>query len=191
MTGKLFIISAPSGAGKTTLVNAVVDRLNKQFLLQRLVTYTSRKRRPKEIDGSDYHFLTSDEFKQRIARNYFLEYSCEYHNYYGSPTYIIQQLQKGISVIGILDQFGAQQIAKKIDNVVFVWLYTSSLTILQERLEKRNTNLEEIQRRLEIAKNELHREKEKPFYEYHICNDNFDHALHKLEHIIMCFLRSK
>jgi len=159
--------------------------------LQRLITYTSRKRRSKEIDGTDYHFLTSDEFKQRIARDYFLEYSCEYHNYYGSPAYIIQQLQKGISIIGILDQFGAQQIAKKIDNVVFVWLYTSSLAILQERLEKRNTNLEEIQRRLEIAKSELHREKEKPFYKYHICNDNFDYALHKLEHIIVSFLRSK
>lgn len=191
MTGKLFIISAPSGAGKTTLINAVVDRLNKQFSLQRLITYTSRKKRPGEIDGADYHFLTSDEFKQRIARDYFLEYSCEYHNYYGSPSYIIQQLQKGISIIGILDQFGAQQIEKKIDNVVSVWLYTSNLTILKQRLEKRNTDPKEIQKRLEIAKNELHREKEKPFYKYHICNDNFDHALQKLEHIIVSFLRSK
>lgn len=191
MAGKLFIISAPSGAGKTTLINAIIERLNQQFLLERLITYTSRQKRPTEIDGSDYHFLTPDDFKKRITQDYFLEYSCEYHHYYGSPGYILQQLERGVSIIGTLNQFGAQAIAEKMGDVVLIWLYTSNISILRERLEKRSTAPEEIEKRLAIAKNELYREQKNPFYQYHICNDNFEDALQKLERIILSILRAK
>jgi len=199
MSGKLFIISSPSGAGKTTLVNAVLGRLQNQFSIDRVITYTSRDLRSGEIDGQHYHFVSSEDFEGRLKDGFFLEWSGRYGSYYGTPRHIVDELDQGQSRILIIDRLGAERvvsIAKDpspvlTNRVKSVWIYTSDVQELERRLIKRGEETKtQIRRRLELAKQELEKEKQIPLYDHKILNDDFAQAAQKLENLIMCDLKS-
>lgn len=186
MHGKLFIISAPSGAGKTSLVSEVIKRLSSNISIERVITYTTKQPRQSEVVNKDYYFITVEEFKKKIKQNFFIEWSTNYGHYYGSPRHVLNQLEKGISLIFILDRTGAQQMNVQLSNVVLIWIYTKNLMILQKRLSDRATeSIEQMNYRLAIAVKELEEEACERLYQYHILNDSFDSALQKLESIIL------
>src|SRR5581483_10666268 len=108
--GVLFIVSAPSGAGKTTLVNAALGSLKSSHAIERVITYTSRMPREGEIPGVDYHFISELEFQSRIKDGFFLEWSGAYGTYYGTPRGLLEDLEKGHHRILIPDRNGAQKI---------------------------------------------------------------------------------
>lgn len=183
--GKLFIVSASSGAGKTTLVNALLAQWSSSHPLTRVVTYTTRPPRVGDAPGHDYHFISESEFKQKIEEGFFLEWSNDYGAYYGLSGTIIQDLEKGCSYIIILDQSGALKIKQEIPEAVTIWISVSSLEILKERLYSRNTeNKEEIIKRLMIAQQEFQGKYEKNLFKYSILNDIFEKALQELEMVI-------
>lgn len=184
MVGKLFIVSASSGAGKTTLVNTVLQRIQPLYDVNRLVTYTTRAPRPGEVNGVDYHFVTVAVFESRIAQGFFLEWSNAYGAYYGSPYSITGELPQGKSYIAILDRAGAQQALSKFSELVLIWIYTDIVS-LRDRLTQRKTETEEqIEYRIRLAKKEIEEESLKKLYNFHIHNDDFDRAIEELEAVI-------
>lgn len=186
MCGKLFIISAPSGAGKTSLVDAVLCRLKPVCSIDRAITYTSRCKRKGEQEGVDFHFLSDDEFKCRIDQGFFVEWSCEYGHYYGSPACIVDDLQVGCSRILVIDRKGAMQVLEHIKDPVLIWIQVKNLDVLKSRLLSRGLNTkEQIEERLKLAKIEIEQEAKNPFYKYHILNDVFDQAAKNLELIFL------
>ena len=189
MAGKLFIISAPSGTGKTTLVNHLIERLEGQFSIARVLTYTTKAPRPQEQHGKDYYFVSQAEFEAKIAQDFFMEWSNAYGHYYGSPRSIMAQIQQGASFILIADRAGARQIRQQMPECVLIWLYTASIQVLQERLMARATDgKHEVTRRLELAKIEVQEESQRPMYQFHVCNDDFFKTLEKLHEIVCKYL---
>jgi guanylate kinase len=185
MAGKLFVISAPSGAGKTTLACALIERFGRCFDLKRVITYTSKTARCVEVNGCDYHFLSAEEFETKINEGFFIEWSKAYDAYYGCPCAIIDHIREGSSYILVIDRVGAEQIAKKCDCAVLIWLYTNSVDDLRDRLCARNTDSPEcIERRLNRAKEEIALEISNPIYRYHVLNSDFESALERLVTII-------
>lgn len=136
--GTLFIVSASSGAGKTSIVTEVIKRLKNTYCVERVVTYSSKTARSCEVNGRDYHFVSVAEFQARIAEGFFLETSCAYGTYYGTPRTIVEGLGQGISYILIVDRAGAAAIANQISSVVLIWISVGSLSILEERLYARD-----------------------------------------------------
>ena len=186
MSGKLFIVSAPSGAGKTSLVNEVLGRLKPKHPIDRLITYTSRDIRKGEQEAVDFCFVSPQEFEMQIKNDFFLEWSKEYHHYYGSPAQVLQELKEGKSRILVIDQNGAKQVLQRVPDASTIWIYTPTIEALKERLEKRGLNTpEQIKKRLEIAKNELAQEKKNSFYEHHILNDVYNEAADNLERVLL------
>ncbi len=179
--GKLFIVSAPSGTGKTTLINELLKRWNQKKSLKMVVTYTTRAKRDGEQDGIDYHFISESDFIKKIEANFFLEWSTWYNAYYGSPVSIIDDLKKGISYIAILDRVGAQKIKELYAFSILIWIEPPSLEILKERLEKRaKDNKTVIEERLKKAAIEIEQEKRNVLYDFHIINDDFEKTVHTL-----------
>lgn len=186
MAGKLFLISAPSGAGKTTLVNILIERYGLQYNLNRIITYTSKVPRPGEIDGVHYHFISTAEFEKRIQEGFFMEWSGAYQAFYGSPASIIDALETGQSYVLILDRVGTEKVLQKFAGaVVPIWIYTKSVATLRDRLLTRNTdNIEVIERRLRRAHEEITLEITQPIYTYHLMNHDLKDALDRLVTII-------
>jgi guanylate kinase len=185
MVGRLFIVSASSGAGKTTLVNALLERIQSLYNVTRVLTYTTRAPRTGEIHGVDYFFVTQQEFLLLIEQEFFLEWSCAYGAYYGSPASIIRDLPEGRSYIAILDRMGAEQVLKQFPDAVLIWIYTD-IDSLRERLVSRETEtLDEIESRLGLAKKEIEEEKLKKLFPFHVHNDDFNEALEDLEKLII------
>lgn len=184
-TGSLFIVSGPSGTGKSTLVDALINNMNSYYYIARAITYTTRTPRIGEVHGVDYYFVASEEFDHKIASGFFLEWSNAYGAYYGTGRDIMEQLANGHSLILILDRDGAQQVLTQIDAAVLIWIYPPGLESLRDRLEKRGTDLPaSIARRLDFAKEELEKEQKKPLYHHHILNDFFDKSLDLLEKVV-------
>lgn len=191
MRGSLFIVSAPSGAGKTTLVDALLKKLGPTYGLERVITYTSKKPRASEVNGVHYHFITPKEFEQKIKEGFFIEWSGAYGSYYGSPRAILEGLAKGSSYIMILDRAGARAIAERIPGATLIWIAPPSLYILRQRLELRGQDsLETIERRLKLADQELEDELRNPQFSHHILNENWQNALAQLESIVLATVRA-
>ena len=110
--GKLFVVSAPSGTGKTTIVNYIIEKYGRYFNISRVITYTTKKPHESEQDGLDYYFLNEKEFVQKAKENFFIEHSKDYGHYYGSPVSIVHELNFGKSYILVLDQKGAKNVLK-------------------------------------------------------------------------------
>src|SRR5579862_9920541 len=110
MAGRLFLVSAPSGGGKTTLVNAAIASLSREHSIKRLITYTSRSPRTGDVHGVDYHFVTPAEFQTLIEQEFFLEWSAAYGTFYGTPKEVLRDIAQGLSYIAIVDRAGAQAI---------------------------------------------------------------------------------
>lgn len=186
MTGKLFIISAPSGAGKSSLVNALISDKEVPPSLERVITYTSKPPRPSEVNGTDYHFITQQEFQRNIALGFFLEWSNAYGNYYGSPSSIIMGMMQGKSYIMVLDRNGASEVKRIVPEAVLIWIKVSSIEVLRNRLEARAEDSPEvIAKRLALAEVEMDQERRVSIFDHHIVNENFENALTDLKKIIL------
>lgn len=181
--GKLFVISAPSGAGKTTLVKKVLEDLGNNYQLSRTITYTTRPPREGEIDGKHYHFISVDDFKEKIDQNFFIEWSTWYDYYYGSPVYTLKSIQEGKSFIMILDRLGAKDVLQTYPHAILIWIAPPSLEELEKRLLARGDSPGVIQNRLRKAAVEIQQENDEQFYHHHIINDNFKTALSELKQI--------
>jgi len=186
MSGKLFIISAPSGAGKTSLVENILPKLKQTYQIDRLVTCTSRQKRPGERDGIDFNFMSDIDFELKIKQGFFIEWSKAYDHYYGSPASVVDDLKVGNSRVLVIDRLGAKQVLERLSDCVAIWIYPPSVGALRERLLTRGANtLDQVERRLELAKFELEEESKRKLYKYHILNDIFSDASEKLESIFV------
>ena len=184
MTGKIFIISAPCGAGKSSLVAAAIDQLKGQWPIEQVITYTTRNPRQNERNGHDYNFIDSAEFERHIASGFFLEWSNAYTAYYGSPRSIINESKKGTSFMLIVDRVGAQKIITQIPDAILIWIEVT-LADLEKRLLKRATeSRQQIKKRLAQSQIEIKLEEQKPLYHYRVINDDFKVATAQLVTII-------
>ena len=179
--GSLFIVSAPSGTGKTTLCKKLVSAVpNLRFS----VSYTTRPPRPGEVNDRDYTFVSRHEFKLMFEREEFVE-SAEIHGeLYGTSKKRLEELtNSGIGVVLDIDTQGAMQLKKKWGEGVYIFIFPPSIELLRERLEKRMTDSrEEMGKRLKNAVLEIKNYHE---YDYVIINDIFEKALSELEAIII------
>ncbi|MEM8593768.1 MAG: guanylate kinase [Pseudomonadota bacterium] len=174
--GTLFTVSAPSGAGKTTLVK---EWLAQDIELVVSVSYTTRSQRDGEVDGENYHFVTHDEFEKMIQDDAFFEYAEVFNNYYGSAkSSVFDQLKQGLDVVLEIDWQGAQQVKEAHPETVSIFILPPSYEELEERLTSRGREQrDEIGYRLEQAKEEMaHYAKA----DYLIINDHFELALSEL-----------
>lgn len=174
--GTLYIISAPSGAGKTSLVRELVSG-NEHIVVS--VSHTTRAMRPGEQDGVDYHFVAKDAFLEMVDSSAFLEHARVFDNYYGtSQQHVEQQLLSGHDVILEIDWQGARQVRKLFPEAVSVFILPPSLSALKQRLNNRGQDSDEtIERRMNDAVNEMSHYAE---FDYLLVNDDFDVALQQL-----------
>lgn len=178
--GTLYVISAPSGAGKTSLV---AEMLRNDDRLGVSVSHTTRPRREGEKNGINYHFVSRDEFEAMIGRGDFLEHADVFGNYYGtSQVWVREMLAKGQDVILEIDWQGATQIRKQLPDAVSIFILPPSLDILAQRLRGRETDDDAvIQHRLDGAQDEMSHFAE---FDYLIVNDDFQRALYELGAIV-------
>ncbi len=179
--GLVFIISAPSGAGKTTLVKEVMQRLAG---LQFSVSYTTRLPRPNEREGEDYLFVSHSAFQKMIEENEFLEWAEVLGNRYGTPRPDLKKLEsEGMDLILDIDTQGAKKVMQEVAQPVLIYVLPPSLKVLRERLINRGVDsLEMIKFRL----SNVRRDMEEAFrYQYVIVNDKMEEAIEKLKCIIV------
>jgi guanylate kinase len=181
-TGTLFTVSAPSGAGKTSLVNALI-RHDRQLRVS--VSHTTRPRRPGETDGVDYHFIDAATFQSMLARTEFLEHAQVFGNLYGtSQAWVEQQLRAGIDVILEIDWQGAQQVKRLMPRTQAIFILPPSRATLQQRLMARGQDDSAI-----IAARMAEAVEEMSHYvegDYLVVNQDFDTALAELRSIVAC-----
>lgn len=184
---QLFIVSAPSGAGKTSLVRRVIAELDSIGVS---VSHTTRSMRPGEVDGEDYLFTDRDGFEQMVEADQFLEYAEVFGNYYGTSLGAVQQkLNEGSDVILEIDWQGAAQVRQKLDDVVSIFILPPSRATLFERLKGRGQDSDEvIERRTSEAVAEMQQYHKA---DYLIINDDFDQALLELKGVILSYRVSK
>lgn len=192
MSGKLFIVSAPCGAGKSTLVKAILEELRFDVPIEQVITYTTRAPRKNEEHGRDYYFIDSNDFEQRMKGGFFLEWSNAYGAYYGSARSIMDECKKGKSFLLILDRAGAQRVLATMPQAVLIWIEVSSFSHLKDRLMLRATETtEQIEKRLVRSKIEIELERQEPLYHYTVKNDDFGTAKLNLLTIVMQELAHK
>lgn len=183
--GNLFILSAPSGAGKSSLINALLKTDNQASTrpMQVSISHTTRDARPGENNGEHYHFVSVDEFKKQISLNAFYEYAEVFGNYYGtSEAAIDAQLSQGIDVFLDIDWQGAQQVRMKKPGVTTIFISPPSKEELESRLRGRGQDSEEvIASRMAQAQAECSHYNE---FDYVIVNDDFDQALLDLTTVV-------
>jgi guanylate kinase len=180
-TGTLYIISAPSGAGKTSLVKRLVSELAH---LTVSISHTTRKQRPAEQHGQDYFFVSVEQFQALLADNAFLEHAQVFDNFYGTAKQtVIDKLNEGLDVILEIDWQGAKQIKQDFAQSRSIFILPPSIAILQQRLTGRGQDdAAIIARRLSDAKTEISHYAE---FDYLVVNDDFEQALAELKSIIM------
>ena len=178
--GLLFIISAPSGAGKTSLCREAVKNFSDLYYS---VSYTTRSPRPGEEDGEDYFFVSETEFQEMVDNEEFGEWAEVHGNRYGTSVDSLKKRQcSGTDVILDIDEQGARQLRTHFPNSISVFVIPPSWSELEERLRSRRTDSEdEILKRLKNAREEL---KHIESYDYLLINDDFDHAVSLLQSII-------
>ena len=179
--GLIFIISAPSGTGKTTLVREVIRQLPG---LQFSVSFTTRLPRPDEKEGEDYHFVSHSVFQKMVEKKEFLEWAEVLGNRYGTPRPDLKKIEReGVDLILDIDTQGAKKVTKEIVQPVLIYLLPPSLKELRERLMKRGVDsLERIKFRLSNARRDM---EEAYGYHYVIINDSMGDALERLKSIIV------
>ena len=178
--GLLFVISGPSGAGKTSLCNQLVARLPR---LRFSVSYTTRPQRSGGVDGQDYVFVSKDAFQKMIDAEEFLEWAEVYGHLYGTHrTMILQSLDERIDLLLDIDEQGVMQLKKTFREGVFIYLFPPSLEVLRTRLQHRGLDSREsIQMRLEHARDEMRHFRE---YTYITVNNDLNQSLKEVEAVI-------
>jgi guanylate kinase len=180
-SGNLFIVAAPSGGGKTSLVKKLVQALDE---IEISISHTTRAIRPGEQDGVDYFFISDKEFKTMIEADAFLEYAQVFNHSYGtSLAQITDRLDQGIDVVLDIDWQGAAQIKRIIPQAVTVFIIPPSIDTLKQRLMNRQQDKDEvISDRMKKAQDELSHYSE---FDYLIVNDTFEHAAAELNAIVV------
>lgn len=179
--GILFVVSAPSGAGKTTLCKGITESLEN---LTHSISYTTRKPRPGETDGRDYYFVTADRFRDMVQAGDFAEYAEVHANLYGTSKRVLaDMIREGVDVILDIDTQGARQIKSHFTTAVFVFIMPPSMAILEERLRNRKSDREdEIRKRMRRAVDEI---RDYGLYDYIVVNRDFERALSELRSIVV------
>ena len=178
-TGTLYIVSAPSGAGKTSLVKALLDA---QPQVRVSVSHTTRPMRPGEVDGVNYHFVSRKEFLERLEHDEFLEHAEVFGNLYGtSQRWLEQTLSEGFDLILEIDWQGAQQVRRLMPQAKSIFILPPTQEALRQRLTNRGQDSDEvIEKRMREAVSEMTHYVE---YDYLVINDDFAHALIDLQAI--------
>ena len=178
--GRLYIVSAPSGAGKTSLVSALVAT-EKELLVS--VSHTTRSMRPGEINGTNYHFVSREQFAEMLARDDFLEHATVFGNLYGtSRSWVLETLATGKDVVLEIDWQGAHQVRERITDSVWIYILPPSLTTLQARLTSRGQDRDEVIReRMRDAVNQMSHYADA---DYLVVNDDFAATLADLHAIL-------
>ena len=176
----LFIIAAPSGCGKTSLVKALLESSSK---LSVSVSHTTRKPRKGEINGENYHFVSKERFGEMIANNDFVEHAEVFGNMYGTArSNIKEKLDANIDIILEIDWQGARQVRENMPNSISIFILPPSKNVLLQRLTDRGQDDEEtISKRMKNSESEMSHYDE---FEYLVINDQFDSALNDLKAII-------
>jgi guanylate kinase len=183
-SGNLYILSAPSGAGKSSLLSALLTQeQGSQYPMQLSVSHTTRSPRPKELDGEHYHFVTHAEFEKLIAEEAFFEWAEVFGHYYGTSRPVIEQtLSQGVDVFLDIDWQGARQVKALLPETITIFIAPPSEQALLERLTGRQQDSAEvIADRMNKARDEISHYQE---FDYIVVNDDFDTALSDLSTII-------
>lgn len=180
-TGKLYIISAPSGAGKTSLVKQLRAETSD---LAVSVSHTTRAMRPGETNAVDYFFVAVEQFKTMIAEQAFLEHAQVFDNFYGTAQQTVKNnLAQGLDVILEIDWQGAAQVKRMLPDCVSIFILPPSIEVLRQRLQNRGQDNEDIiARRMSDAVTEM---SHYPEFDYLVVNDDFNLALNQLKSIII------
>jgi guanylate kinase len=178
--GRLYVIAAPSGAGKTSLVKALMER---EPRLRFSVSYTTRKPRANEIDGRDYHFIAADRFQEMVDRGEFLEHAQVFDNFYGTGVQAVRDaLGSGGLVLLEIDWQGARQVRERLPEARTIFILPPARQALEQRLRARSTDSEAvIQRRLQDARRDIGHWTE---FDFVVINDRFDQAVEDLHAIV-------
>ena len=177
----LFIVSGPSGSGKTTFTKRLVEEID-QLIFS--ISYTTRNKRPREIDGVDYRFVSLDKFKEMIERNEFAEWAVVHGSHYGTPLGDLKNSENtDRDFVLDINIEGAMNIKSRFVNGVFIFLLPPSLDILKQRLLNRNDlNPDEVESRMDGIKNEIEVCNE---YDYIIINNELENSYNKLKSIVI------
>lgn len=183
--GLLFVISAPSGAGKTTLCRRLLGRFP---AMRESISYTTRPPREGEVSGVDYHFVSRDEFEAMIAADAFAEWALVHGNLYGTALESLERARiDGVDILLDIDCQGAMKLKEQLTGGVFVFVLPPSMPELRRRLENRSSDAQEvIERRIVRAVEEI---RECRWYDYTIINDNLDVAFDELAAVVLAHER--
>ena len=178
--GRLYVVSAPSGAGKTSLVKALMDR---EPVIQFSISYTTRTPRPNEVPGRDYHFVSAERFQQMVDDGEFLEHARVFDNCYGTGVRTVQEaLRNGEQLLLEIDWQGARQVRQRLPEARSIFILPPSRGALEQRLKSRSTDSAAvIARRLRDAAHDIAHWSE---FDYVVINDQFERALVDLQSIV-------
>ena len=178
---KLFVISSPSGGGKTSLINKLFED-SKSANFEKSISDTSRQKRQGDLEGKDYYFLSENDFKNKIKKEEYVEYATVFGNFYGTSKEEIKTKYNNSNLILELDWQGAYAVKELFDDAKLIFLVPPSLDDLKQRLIKRNLDSSEaIENRLSEAKKEISKSE---MYDYLVLNDDFDKAFEDLSQIL-------
>lgn len=180
MIGRVVIISGPSGVGKDTVIDAWAE---KNPLVERVVAATTRAPREGEVDGDHYHFLSREDFEDRVSKDWFLEFKEVHSNYYGTPRMAVEQIiSQGKIAILKIDVQGAEAVMKAMPDVTSIFLMPPSEEELERRIRSRGLDGEEvIAERLENARGEIAKAS---LYGHQVVNDDLDRCIADIERIV-------
>ena len=185
---KLFVISSPSGGGKTSLINKLFED-SRSANFEKSISDTSRQKRQGDLEGKDYYFLSEKDFKDKIKKEEYVEYATIFGNFYGTSKEEIKTKYNNSNLILELDWQGAYAVKELFDDAKLIFLVPPSLDDLKQRLIKRNLDSsEEIENRLSEAKKEISKSE---MYDYLVLNDDFDKAFEDLSQILFDGISSK
>ncbi len=178
--GRLYVVSAPSGAGKTSLVKALMER---EPRIRFSVSYTTRKPRPNEVPGRDYHFVTMDRFAEMVAHHEFLEHAQVFDYCYGTGAHTVQEaLGNGEQLLLEIDWQGARQVRTRLPEARSIFILPPTRHALEQRLRARSTDSDAvIKRRMQDAAQDLGHWAE---FDHIVINDHFEQALQDLQSIV-------
>lgn len=179
--GILIILTSPSGAGKTTILEEILRR---DSSIEYSVSVTTRPMRKGEINGVNYHFVSVDEFKQMIGQGVFYEWAVVHNNYYGTRKDVVEnKVENGIDVLFDIDVQGALNVKRQSNDAILIFITAPSMKILEERLKNRGTDSEEvIKRRLKNAQEEMEK---MPEFDYIVVNDKLEETIETVWSIIV------